>query len=78
MHYSTTNDEIEALLENTKEYYAGVKLLGAGGGGYALFISEDIEQADKLKMSLQKNFVSDRARLVDMSLNTDGLQISVS
>ena len=78
LHYSTTNDEIEALLENTKEYYAGVKLLGAGGGGYALFISEDIEQADKLKMSLQKNFVSDRARLVDMSLNTDGLQISVS
>jgi len=78
MHYSTTNDEIETLLEKTKKYYSGVKLLGAGGGGYALFISENKSKAEALKMDLQKHFVNDRARLVDMQLNTQGLQISVS
>jgi galactokinase/mevalonate kinase-like predicted kinase len=78
MHYSTTNNEIETLLEKTKKFYSGVKLLGAGGGGYALFLSENTSKAEALRMHLQKHFVNDRSRLVDMQLNTQGLQISVS
>lgn len=78
LHYSTTNDEIEILLEKAKKYYSGVKLLGAGGGGYALFISENKSKAEALRMYLQKHFVNDRSRLVEMQLNTRGLQISVS
>jgi galactokinase/mevalonate kinase-like predicted kinase len=77
IHESTTNDEVEALVSRVEGLFAGMKLLGAGGGGFALFISDTAEQATKLRtmLSILEN---DRARMVQMSLNTAGLQVSVS
>ena len=39
VHPSTTNEEVEEILAATRPHFRGVKLLGAGGGGYALFLS---------------------------------------
>jgi galactokinase/mevalonate kinase-like predicted kinase len=78
IHPSTTNEEVEALLARTAPYYAGAKLLGAGGGGYALFVSSNAASAEKLRELLQKEFENDRARLVDMTLDPGGLAVSVS
>ena len=78
MHRSTTNDEVEELLNVCGPHFLGVKLLGAGGGGYALFASDSEEQADGLRSILRRNFEGNRARIVDFSLNEIGLQISVS
>jgi galactokinase/mevalonate kinase-like predicted kinase len=55
-----------------------MKLLGAGGGGYALFTSRDEDEADKLRETLEKAAVNQKARIVDFRLNQDGLKVTVS
>jgi galactokinase/mevalonate kinase-like predicted kinase len=78
IHPSTTNEDIEAMLEDLEGLYLGVKLLGAGGGGYALFVSESPNQAEQLRRRLRQRHGNDRARIVEMSLNRRGLRVSVS
>jgi galactokinase/mevalonate kinase-like predicted kinase len=78
IHASTSNEEVEEVLAATAPYFRGVKLLGAGGGGYALFVSPDRRQADAVRALLRARFENERARLVDFSLSTRGLEVSVS
>jgi galactokinase/mevalonate kinase-like predicted kinase len=77
IHESTSNEEVEDFLSRVSGLYTGMKLLGAGGGGFAVFLSESEAQADRLR-SVLAGLENDRARMVDMSLNTSGLQVSVS
>ena len=65
MHPSTTNDEVESLLKSVQGLYSGAKLLGAGGGGYLLFLSDSSEQARYLRDRLS-SFEHERARVVGM------------
>jgi galactokinase/mevalonate kinase-like predicted kinase len=78
IHPSTTNDEVEAIIQATRQHFRGMKLLGAGGGGFALFISETPQDADHLRGILTREFENDRARIVDFSLNKVGLEVTVS
>lgn len=78
VHPSTTNREVEEILSATRAHYDGVKLLGAGGGGYALFASSDAAHAEALREVLRQRFENERARLVDFSLSTCGLEVSAS
>jgi galactokinase/mevalonate kinase-like predicted kinase len=55
-----------------------MKLLGAGGGGFALFLSPDRRKAEGLRELLDRSHEDDRARRVDFSLNKRGLQVTVS
>jgi galactokinase/mevalonate kinase-like predicted kinase len=78
VHPSTTNDEVEEILAATRAHVRGVKLLGAGGGGYALFLSPDLREAEAVRDVLRRRFENERARLVDFSLSSVGLEVSVS
>lgn len=81
IHPSTTNPEIEDLLHNLAPHYQAVKLLGAGGGGYALFISPSADAAATLRQALDSHVAATanpRARRVELSLNKRGLQVTVS
>jgi galactokinase/mevalonate kinase-like predicted kinase len=78
IHESTSNEEIETLLAETSDSYTAVKLLGAGGGGYALFLSESVRDADALRETLATRFDNGRSRLVEFGLNPEGLRVSVS
>ena len=78
IHASTTNEEIDALIETAKPFVSGMKLLGAGGGGYALFVSPDSASARALRANLAEREGNERARLVDFSLNKRGLEVTVS
>jgi galactokinase/mevalonate kinase-like predicted kinase len=78
IHASTTNPGVDALVDAAAPYCRGMKLLGAGGGGFALFMSPDRRKAEELRALLAKGFEDDRARLVDFSLNKSGLQVTVS
>jgi galactokinase/mevalonate kinase-like predicted kinase len=78
VHPSTTNQEVEEILAATREHSRGVKLLGAGGGGYALFASPDPRHAEALRDLVRQRFENARARLVDFSLSTRGLEVSAS
>jgi galactokinase/mevalonate kinase-like predicted kinase len=78
VHPSTTNEEVEAILRATRPHFRGAKLLGAGGGGYALFLSPGPREADAVRDILRREFEDERARLVDFSLSGCGLEVSVS
>jgi galactokinase/mevalonate kinase-like predicted kinase len=78
IHPSTTNSQVQVIINSVKNYYSGMKLLGAGGGGYALFLSPTIEDADTLRNILASRSADEKARLVDFSLNPDGLRVTVS
>ena len=78
VHPSTTNEEVEEMLRATRAHTRGVKLLGAGGGGYALFLSPTPGDARAVREILARRFEDERARLVDFSLSTCGLEVSVS
>ncbi len=62
----------------TARYWKGMKLLGAGGGGFALFVSPDHRSAVRLRSLLAERFEDDRARLVDFGLDKRGLEVTVS
>ncbi len=78
IHRSTTNADMDAMTGATAEFWTGMKLLGAGGGGFAFFISRDEEAASKLRTILAERFEDERARLVDFQLNKKGLEVTVS
>lgn len=81
IHPSTTNEEIESLLHDVGPYFQSVKLLGAGGGGFALFASDSTESAADLRRALDRYAAEHgnrRARRVDFGLNKAGLQVTVS
>jgi len=78
VHASTTNAEIDEMVRATGPYHGGMKLLGAGGGGFALFMSPDRGKADALRELLARRFEDERARIVEFSLNKKGLQVTAS
>ena len=78
VHASTTNAEIDALSAAAAPYCRGMKLLGAGGGGFALFLSPDRAKTEALRELLSRDFEDERARIVEFSLNKKGLQVTVS
>lgn len=70
--------EIEAIIHQIEDYALGYKLPGAGGGGYLYIIARDPEAAVKIRHILTQNPPNDKARFVEMSLSTKGLQVSRS
>ena len=74
----TNPPEVAAILNQISDWTAGAKLLGAGGGGYLLILAKDLDSAAKIRRSLQERPPNPRARFVDFSLSTTGLQITRS
>ncbi len=74
----TNTDSIQKIIELIDDYSYGYKLLGAGGGGFLLILSKDIESARKIQGILNSNKPNNRARFVDLSLSKTGFVISKS
>jgi galactokinase/mevalonate kinase-like predicted kinase len=74
---SSSNPEIEKILEKFKPYRVGATFLGAGGGGFLLVVCKSPEDAAKAKKTLEKNPPNPEARFFDYSINTTGLEVTV-
>jgi galactokinase/mevalonate kinase-like predicted kinase len=74
----TNPPEVQNVIDRIDGHYAGLKLAGAGGGGYMLILADDREQASLIRMLLEENPLNARARFVDIQLSKTGLQISRS
>jgi galactokinase/mevalonate kinase-like predicted kinase len=70
--------EVREIFDRIKDYLAAGKLLGAGGGGYAVFFPKDEPAAAKIRQILTENPPNDRARFVDFNLSETGLQVTRS
>ncbi len=69
---------VAAIFDAVKDFTAAAKLLGAGGGGYALFFAKDDEAAIRLRRTLEDNPPNAGARFVNFSISQTGLQITRS
>jgi len=74
----TNPPAVAAILSSVKDYTAGVKLLGAGGGGYMLLLAKDEEAGNRIREKLTSAPPNPRARFVDFSISSSGLQITRS
>ena len=74
----TNPPEIERLVSLVSDYCLGLKLPGAGGGGYLYMVAKDPEAAARIRKILTDKALSDKARFVDMDLSLTGLEISRS
>ena len=76
---SGTNPEaVKKLTDLVDDLCLGYKLPGAGGGGYLYMVAKDPVAAARIKQTLNDHRQNASARFVDMSLSTQGLQISRS
>ncbi|GAB2291121.1 hypothetical protein Dimus_025379 [Dionaea muscipula] len=48
-----SNEFVDKLFEFASPYCCGYKLVGAGGGGFALLLAKDSDHADELRVSLE-------------------------
>lgn len=69
---------VQAIIRQVEDLCLGLKLPGAGGGGYLYMVAKDPEAANRIKQILNANRPNSCARFVDMSLSKTGLQISRS
>ena len=69
---------VRAIFEESRDLLAGGKLLGAGGGGYALLLAKDPEAGSLLKHRLAGRTAQPGSRFVDFSVSHSGLQITRS
>lgn len=74
----TNPPEIQSLISSIEEHILGVKLLGAGGGGYMLIMAKDPTAAERIRETLESNPPNDRARLIEFQLSKQGLQVTRS
>lgn len=74
----TNPPEVARISQLIDDLCLGYKLPGAGGGGYLYIIAKDPEAAINIKHILNENRLNPNARLVDMSLSREGLDITRS
>ena len=74
----TNPPEVASIIDRIEPYVSAVKLAGAGGGGFMYLIAKDAEQARLLKKDLESNPPNPRARFIDMSVSSTGLQVTRS
>lgn len=74
----TNPEQVRRLTDLIDDLCLGYKLPGAGGGGYLYMVAKSPEAAARIRRILTGNRLSPNARFVDMSLSTNGLQVSRS
>lgn len=74
----TNTPEIQSIVDKIKEHALGMKLLGAGGGGYMLICAKNAESARLIKETLNQSPINPRARFVAMEVNREGFQVTRS
>jgi len=74
----TNPPEVASIIESVRDWTAGVKLLGAGGGGYMLLLAKDEAAGSRIREQLTSCPPNPRARFVDYSISQSGLQITRS
>ncbi len=73
----SSTEVIEALIRQVSPHVHGVKLLGAGGGGFLLMVAKSRRDRDLLRQKLIQNPPNARARFFDFAVDSGGLRVNV-
>jgi galactokinase/mevalonate kinase-like predicted kinase len=72
----STNDVIEGILAGARPGLAGATLLGAGGGGFLLFVARSADDAAAIRARLEAAPPNERARFFDFGVSGEGLVVT--
>jgi galactokinase/mevalonate kinase-like predicted kinase len=75
MDPNTTNAPINALLDDVRPFIRGVKLAGAGGGGFLLLLARSPEKAAELRRFLETREAGNGGAVFDWRIAGDGLRV---
>ena len=73
----STTEAIDSLIHSIAPYAHGVKLLGAGGGGFLFMVAKSPSDRDKIQRRLTQKPPNDRARFFNFAVDSDGLVVHV-
>jgi galactokinase/mevalonate kinase-like predicted kinase len=74
----TNPPEIHNLLTKIEHLLIGKKLLGAGGGGYLLMLTQSNSASVEVKKIVKSTHQSTNARFVELSISKNGFEVSTS
>ena len=66
-----SNEFVDRLFAFADSYCCGYKLVGAGGGGFALLLANDAKSATQLKQKLEKDSNFDYVKVYSWSIFLD-------
>lgn len=73
---TVTNETIEQLLDTVRPYVHGMRISGAGSGGFLLMIAKSGRDAARIRELLEARPLNDRARFFDYEINDAGLEVT--
>ena len=74
----TNPPEVARLISRVGDLCSGLKLPGAGGGGYLYMVAKDPDAAARIKRMLSEEPDNGNARFVEMSVSNRGFEVSRS
>ncbi len=73
---TVTNPVIEELLGRVRPYVHGMRISGAGSGGFLLMIAKSPADAAHIRTMLEENPLNERSRFFDFEVNNVGLEVT--
>lgn len=73
---SVTNESIERLLVRVRPFVYGMRISGAGSGGFLLMIARTAADAERIRETLEREPLNDRSRFFDFDINHAGLEVT--
>lgn len=73
---TVTNGPIEELLAKVRPYVHGMRISGAGSGGFLLMIGKSPADAARIREILEREPLNDRSRFFDYQINHTGLEVT--
>jgi fucokinase len=73
---TVTNPAIESLLARVRPYVYGMRISGAGSGGFLLMICKSPSDAAQVRRLLEGEPLNERSRFFDFEVNNAGLEVT--
>ncbi|MCC6862503.1 MAG: hypothetical protein IT158_28260 [Bryobacterales bacterium] len=70
-----TNESIECLLARARPHVHGMRISGAGSGGFLLMICKSPGDAARVRAALERQPLNERSRFFDFDINGRGLEV---
>lgn len=73
---AVTNAELDSLFERVGPHVLGVRIPGAGSGGFAFLLCKSPEDAAEVRAKLEREPLNDRSRFFDFEVNQKGIEVT--
>jgi len=73
---TVTNETIEDLLRKVRPRVHGMRISGAGSGGFLIMIAKSPQDAAEVRAMLEREPLNQRARFFDFEINHKGIEVT--